>query len=193
MLGKDKVQKFSIDNGVLLGAIQLASPNFNQRSESANIELLVIHNISLPPNQFGGGFVEQFFLNKLDCSADPFFAEIGALQVSAHVFISRKGEVTQFVNFTQRAWHAGISSFNQRRNCNDFSIGIELEGTDDQAFEDIQYQVLAAISKVLQKTYQGISPETAVGHSEIAPGRKTDPGGCFDWPKYRVLWSGVDD
>ncbi|EPJ45662.1 MAG: protein AmpD [Osedax symbiont Rs1] len=186
-------QKFSIESGVLLGAIQLASPNFNHRPESASIELLVIHNISLPPKQFGGGFVEQFFLNKLDCSADPFFAEISALQVSAHVFISRKGEVTQFVNFTQRAWHAGISSFNQRQNCNDFSIGIELEGTDDQDFEDIQYQVLAAISKVLQQTYQGIGSETVVGHSEIAPGRKTDPGGCFDWPKYRALWCGVDD
>ncbi|MEH6445550.1 MAG: 1,6-anhydro-N-acetylmuramyl-L-alanine amidase AmpD [Oceanospirillaceae bacterium] len=183
------VQKFSILNGVLLGAIQTPSPNFNTREQSVILDLLVIHNISLPPARFGGGYIEQFFQNKLNIEQDPFFTEIANLKVSAHLLVNRAGEVTQFVNFNDRAWHAGVSSYQGRENCNDFSIGIELEGTDDMPFEDCQYQVLAKISALLEMNYPAINVASALGHSQIAPGRKTDPGKCFDWSHYQALWN----
>jgi AmpD protein len=181
--------KFSIEQGVLHGATQLTSTNFNARPSDCAIELLVVHNISLPPGQFGGGYVVDFFHNNLDRTKHPYFEKIADLQVSAHLFISRTGDTTQFVNFEQRAWHAGVSSFNGRKNCNDFSIGIELEGTDELAYERIQYQRLADISYLLQQAYPMISAATTLGHCDIAPVRKTDPGKVFDWVLYGKLWA----
>lgn len=162
------------------------SPNFNSRPEFDEISLLVIHNISLPPGQFGTGCVEDFFQNKLDCSKHPFFQEISELKVSSHLLIERSGVIIQFVSFLDRAWHAGVSSFQGRENCNDFSVGIELEGTDCDAYSADQYQALIDVTRALQKQYPQIDLERIVGHCDIAPGRKTDPGKAFDWPLYRA-------
>jgi len=178
-------QKFSIESGVVGGALQVPSPNFNGRPENESVSLLVLHNISLPPAQFGGGYVERFFQNQLPVDDHPYFEEIKALQVSAHLFIARDGAVTQFVNLNARAWHAGLSQFDGRDQCNDFSIGIELEGTDDQPFTDTQYAVLVDLTKAIQLAYPEINSDRIAGHSDIAPGRKTDPGPCFDWPRFR--------
>lgn len=174
-----------IVDGWLQGAIQRPSPNFNQRPEVAEIDTLVIHNISLPPKQFGGGYIEQFFQNCLDPQAHPYFVEIAGLEVSAHVLISREGGITQFVSFDQRAWHAGVSEYCGRSNCNDFSIGIELEGADDVPYSAAQYQSLSALTKALLQTYPRMSAERIVGHCDIAPERKTDPGEAFDWSLYK--------
>lgn len=168
----------------LEGARQLESPNCNERP-TEEISLLVIHNISLPPGQFATGCVEQFFCNQLDWNADPFFAEIKGLQVSAHLYIDRQGQVTQFVPFSKRAWHAGVSSFNGRSNCNDYSIGIELEGTDDHPYTEAQYRALSEVSHALMRAYPELASERVVGHRDIAPERKTDPGAAFDWQRYR--------
>jgi len=177
---------FAIDlDGWLRPARHCPSPNFNERPTGCAIELLVIHNISLPPGQFGGGHVVELFTNTLDCSAHPAFAELAGLQVSAHLLIERSGSVTQFVPFAARAWHAGISQFRGRDNCNDFSIGIELEGTDNTPYTDLQYEQLAQISALLQRAFPGIVPDHIVGHSDVAPGRKSDPGPAFDWNRYR--------
>lgn len=161
------------------------SPNFNSRPEPEDISLLVIHNISLPPGQFGGGYIQQFFQNVLPADKHPFFSTIADMQVSAHLLIERSGKVTQFVPLGKRAWHAGVSNFQGRDNCNDFSIGIELEGSDDQAFSNQQYTALTAITQIIQQLYPQISADRIVGHSDIAPGRKTDPGPHFDWQRYR--------
>ncbi|OMH38379.1 N-acetyl-anhydromuranmyl-L-alanine amidase [Motiliproteus sp. MSK22-1] len=171
----------------LLEAGFCESPNQNPRPERQVVDLLVIHNISLPPKVFGTPYVKQFFLNQLEVDADPYFSEIESLKVSAHLFIDRKGEVTQFVSFDCRAWHAGVSSFDGRENCNDFSIGIELEGSDDIPFTEEQYQVLVATCNALMDRYPGLVPERIVGHSEVAPGRKTDPGPAFDWEYFRRI------
>ncbi len=160
------------------------SPNFNERPRG-EISLLVIHNISLPPGQFATGQVQRFFQNQLDPAEHPFFETIKALRVSAHFLIERDGQVTQFVSCLDRAWHAGISSFEGRETCNDFSIGIELEGTDDQPFCDAQYQALIALTRELQTHYGDITLQRICGHSDVAPGRKTDPGPHFDWTRYR--------
>lgn len=149
--------------------------------------MLVIHNISLPPGQYGGGYVQSFFQNCLEASAHPYFAEIASLQVSAHLLIERDGIITQFVSLDERAWHAGASSFAGVPNCNDYAIGIELEGTDDEPYTDIQYQQLAKVTRQLLATYPKLTPERITGHAQIAPGRKTDPGPAFDWPRYRAL------
>ncbi|WP_438958677.1 1,6-anhydro-N-acetylmuramyl-L-alanine amidase AmpD [Porticoccus sp.] len=173
---------FSIDSqGWLTGARHVPSPNFNQRPASAALSLLVIHNISLPPGQFGGAHICDFFTNCLDADAHPYFREIADLRVSAHLLIQRDGGVVQFVSFHDRAWHAGQSCFDGAENCNDFSLGIELEGSDDQPYTDQQYHCLAALVRVLLAHYPGLSKQRIVGHSDIAPGRKTDPGPCFDW------------
>ncbi|USE83224.1 1,6-anhydro-N-acetylmuramyl-L-alanine amidase AmpD [Acinetobacter tibetensis] len=177
---------FQVVDGQLIGAKQIPSPNFNQRPAEAKIELVVIHNISLPPSQFGGGYIQQFFQNQLDSTQHPYFETIQDLKVSAHLLILRTGEVLQFVNFQQRAWHAGRSSYLGQQECNDYSIGIELEGSDDCAFETLQYQVLAQVVVSLQQAYPAIQQHVA-GHSDIAPGRKTDPGPYFDWVKFRSL------
>lgn len=177
---------FQVIDGQLIGARQVPSPNYNQRPEHAEIQLVVVHNISLPPSQFGGAYIEQFFQNRLDWSKHPYFQSIEGMQVSTHLLILRTGEVLQFVNFNDRAWHAGRSSYLAKKECNDYSIGIELEGSDDQPFEDVQYSLLAEVIATLQATYPKILQHLA-GHSDIAPGRKTDPGPYFDWPKTRAL------
>lgn len=151
------------------------------------IDMVVIHGISLPPGQFGGRAVQDFFCGHLDIGAHPSFQDIAHLRVSAHLFIKRSGEVIQFVPFTKRAWHAGESFFQGRSRCNDFSIGIELEGTDDIPYETCQYQQLGEILNTLMLTYTAITPDRIVGHIDIAPGRKTDPGAAFDWTHLKGL------
>ena len=175
------------DDGLLRGIRYIASPNCDARPVGSAIELLVIHNISLPPGEFGGPGIIDLFTSKLDRDAHSYYREIAGLKVSSHFLIRRDGEIIQFVACDQRAWHAGESSWRGRERCNDFSIGIELEGTDDVPFEDVQYERLAELTRALNANYQitGI-----VGHSDIAPGRKTDPGPCFDWVRYRSLIKG---
>lgn len=175
---------FNVVDHKLEGAKWCMSPNFNERP-SEIINMLVIHNISLPPNQFGGAYIEDFFCNKLDCTQHEYFNEIEGLQVSAHLLIKRSGEVIQFVPFDKRAWHAGVSEFKGESNCNDFSIGIELEGADHIEFESEQYNALHDVTKALRKAYPAIEIPRIVGHSDIAPGRKTDPGPKFDWNRYK--------
>ncbi|QJR82726.1 1,6-anhydro-N-acetylmuramyl-L-alanine amidase AmpD [Alteromonas pelagimontana] len=175
------------------GAICKTSPFYDERPADAIISLLVIHNMSLPPGQFGGPDIAALFTGTLDANKHPFFQQIAHLRVSAHCVIYRDGTVEQFVPFTQRAWHAGISSFQGRQRCNDFSIGIEMEGTDDMPFTDAQYQALATVSHEILSHFPLITIGRIVGHSDIAPGRKTDPGPFFDWPRYRqqlfpLLW-----
>ena len=156
----------------------IASPNFNPRPEGARIGLAVVHSISLPPGSYGGDEVEAFFCNRLDHAADPYFDALRELRVSAHFFIRRDGRVLQFVSCDQRAWHAGASSWNGREQCNDFSIGIELEGLEGEAFEPAQY---AALVRLLRSAARRYPIEAVVGHEHIAPGRKADPGPRFDW------------
>jgi len=165
----------------LRGARRAPSPNCDDRPQGVEIELLVIHGISLPPGEFGTPCIEQLFCNALDHNAHPCFAQLQGLQVSAHLLINRQGRVVQFVPFDKRAWHAGRSAFNGRENCNDFSIGIELEGTDDIAYQPAQYDTLVQVITVLQQAWPRLTPETIRGHCHIAPGRKTDPGAAFDW------------
>ena len=158
------------------------SPNNDSRPDNTAIDLIVVHSISLPPGEYGGNAIEQFFQNKLDTKAHPYFEEIQQMKVSSHVLIKRSGEVIQFVSFNERAWHAGQSNYQGRECCNDFSIGIEMEGTDSEAFEESQYLQLGKLIKALQFTYPAIA-DRITGHSDIAPGRKTDPGIGFDWDK----------
>ena len=177
---------FCVDqDGWLTPARHCLSPNHNARETDIDISLLVIHNISLPPGEFGTGCVEEFFCNRLDCSRHEFFEEIRDLKVSAHFLIERNGQVVQFVPTIARAWHAGVSSFEGREACNDFSIGIELEGTDDQPYTDQQYTALQAVTVALMQRHEQITPERIAGHSDIAPDRKTDPGPSFEWERYR--------
>lgn len=172
-----------IENGWLRGVRRGASPNCDERPIGTTIDLLVVHGISLPPGEFGGGWIDAFFSNCLDSSAHPYFQEIRSMQVSSHIVIYRSGEICQFVPFHMRAWHAGESCYEGRSRCNDFSIGIELEGCDDLPYEDKQYSVLAAVIKTLMTYYPAITPERITGHSDISPGRKTDPGEAFDWAR----------
>ena len=162
----------------------IASPNCDARPAGVVIDVLVVHCISLPPGEYGGSFVEQFVCNCLNPNDHAYFSTIGQLRVSAHFFIRRTGNVTQFVPTSLRAWHAGQSCFGGRGNVNDFSVGIELEGTDDTAFADVQYESLVQLSRVLMVAYPEILRSNLVAHSDIAPGRKTDPGVCFDWDRY---------
>jgi AmpD protein len=161
------------------------SPNCDARPEGSKINLVVIHNISLPPGEFAGDGIHQLFTNTLDPEAHPYYREICHLKVSAHVLIRRSGEMIQYVPFHMRAWHAGESCYEGQNVCNNFSIGIELEGTDDQAYEDIQYERLAAVCKSLIRTYPEITKERITGHQDIAPDRKTDPGSAFDWDRFK--------
>ena len=149
--------------------------------------MLVIHNISLPPRQFGGPYIEQFFCGQLDTSLHPYFSEIAALRVSAHCLIKRCGQIVQFVPFSKRAWHAGKSSFQGRAICNDYSIGIELEGCDDLAYTPEQYTSLVHLSLYLMQRFPAITLSRIVGHNDIAPGRKSDPGSAFNWQRYRQM------
>ena len=171
-------------NGYLHGARLCPSPNCDQRPPGSAIDLLVIHNISLPPNRFGGRWIDDFFCNRLDPQADPYFQDICGLRVSSHLLIRRDGELVQYVPCELRAWHAGESVFHGRRACNDFSIGIELEGTDDTPYSDAQYRRLGLVTREITQMYPAITPRRITGHSNIAPGRKTDPGPSFDWQRY---------
>jgi N-acetyl-anhydromuramoyl-L-alanine amidase len=164
------------------GVTRVPSPNFDVRADGMAVSLLVIHNISLPPGQFGGTAIEDLFCNRLDCDAHPYFDQLRTLRVSAHFLVRRDGEVMQFVSANDRAWHAGVSSFGGRERCNDFSIGIELEGTDFEAFDPRQYESLASLTHALRTRYP---LEDVAGHEHIAPGRKTDPGPFFDWGHFR--------
>jgi len=173
----------------LTGARRAPSPNQDARPPNVPVDLLVIHNISLPPGEFGGDWVEDLFLNRLDPEAHPYFAGIAGLRVSAHLLIRRDGTLVQFVPLARRAWHAGASCFAGREACNDFSIGIELEGSDETPFTDAQYARLAAVAREIARRYPAIDAERIVGHSDIAPGRKTDPGPHFDWQRFREAFA----
>ena len=174
-------------SGHLDNALFISSPNFDERPSGCHISLLVIHCISLPPDEFDGDGVIRLFTNQLDPAAHPYYSSIQSLKVSAHFFIRRDGMIIQFVSCNKRAWHAGESCWQGRTRCNDFSIGIELEGTDDSAFEDNQYQQLAKLVDALSSSYPNINKNRLTGHSDIAPGRKTDPGTGFNWDKLRKL------
>ncbi len=180
-------QASKIVDGWLVTARQCKSPNFDQRPEGSVIDLLVVHGISLPPGEYGGPWIDDLFMNRLDPSMHPYFEEIKGLEVSTHVLIRRDGERVQYVDFNARAWHAGKSCFDGRTRCNDYSIGIELEGTDEAPYETVQYECLAMLACGLMRQYPGITPNRIVGHSDIAPGRKTDPGPSFDWGYFRQL------
>ncbi len=176
--------KRDIDRHLFVNAQYIPSPNHSERPPHTDISLLVIHNISLPPGEFGTDCVARLFCNTLDCAAHPFFKDLIDLKVSSHLLIDRKGALVQFVPFDRKAWHTGQSVFEGRKNCNEFSIGIELEGTDDEPFTNAQYERLESVTLSLLETYPAITSQRIVGHSDIAPGRKTDPGPCFDWERY---------
>jgi AmpD protein len=176
-----------IENGIVRNARQIESPNQDARPPRTKIDLLIIHGISLPPGEFCGPYIEQLFSNRLDTAAHPHFAGLKSLRVSSHLLIRRDGELVQFVNLFGRAWHAGKSEFNGRPRCNDYSIGIELEGTDDTPYEKAQYDRLADVSRAIMRAFPAITLDRICGHSDIAPGRKTDPGPAFDWPRFRTL------
>ncbi len=173
-----------LESGWLSAAKKVPSAHFNERPDEVVPRLLVIHNISLPPGQFGGPWIDQLFTGTLSPQDHPYFQEIAHLKVAAHCLIRRDGEIVQYVAFDKRAWHAGQSSYQGEDNCNDFSIGIELEGTDTEPYTDEQYQSLCRVTETLMRCY-GIKAEDITGHSDIAPGRKTDPGESFDWARYR--------
>lgn len=162
------------------------SPNADERPAGCAVDLLVIHNISLPPGEFGGPYIGDLFQNRLDPGVHPYFRDIAGLRVSAHLLIRRDGAAQQFVALDRRAWHAGKSHYGGRDGCNDFSIGIELEGSDDTPFSEAQYARLADLTRAIQRLFPAIRGARIVGHSDIAPGRKTDPGPCFDWGRYRA-------
>ena len=176
-----------IKNHILNEVKYLESPNYNKRPDEKDISLIVIHSISLPPTIFGNTYVEDFFLNKLLYSHHEYFNSLRDLKVSSHLYIKRDGEVIQFVPFNNRAWHAGKSFYNGRENCNDFSIGIELEGCEDISFEDNQYTKLSEILCIIFKQYPSLSIEKTVAHSDISPERKLDPGPLFDWKRLKSM------
>ncbi len=167
-------------DGWLAGARRVDSPNCDERPAGAEASLLVVHSISLPPGRYGGDAIERLFTNRLDPGAHPYFREVASLKVSAHFLVRRGGELVQFVPIERRAWHAGASSWRSRSRCNDFSVGVELEGTEDEAFEDAQYETLRALVGELRAL---LPLREIASHSDVAPGRKTDPGARFDWPR----------
>jgi N-acetyl-anhydromuramoyl-L-alanine amidase len=176
--------------GLIEPARQVASPNRDERPPGMLPELIVVHGISLPPDEYGGPWIDRLFTNALPPDAPdvhPFFATVMNLQVSSHVLIRRNGELVQYVPFHLRAWHAGASSYRGRERCNDFSIGVELEGSDERAYEPAQYRALSTVVHALCRAYASLSPERVAGHDDIAPGRKTDPGPAFDWARLRAL------
>jgi AmpD protein len=179
----------SIDatTGLLIGARQVLSPHADERPPGEQPRLLVVHGISLPAGEFGGPWIDRLFCGNLPAAAHAEFTDIAGLRVSAHAVIRRVGEITQYVPFGVRAWHAGESSYQGRAACNDYSVGIELEGTDLDAYTDAQYDSLAQLIRALCAAYPTLSTERLVGHSDIAPGRKTDPGPAFDWPRLRAM------
>lgn len=180
-------------SGLIIQARQVASPNWDERPEGTDIDLIVIHGISLPPGEYGGPWIDALFTNTLDPDAHPYFAGIHQLRVSSHLLIRRNGELVQYVPFHLRAWHAGVSMFEGHERCNDFSIGIELEGSDEDPYESAQYARLAEVILALEQAYPSLSRQRLAGHSEIAPGRKTDPGPAFRWPHLLALLSSSTD
>jgi AmpD protein len=175
------------DGAWLVGARRVLSPNCDDRPTDREVSLIVVHGISLPPGEYGGPWIDQLFTNQLDVTVHPYFAELEGLQVSSHVLIRRDGELVQYVPFTRRAWHAGRSCYQGREACNDYAIGIELEGQDDTPYEQVQYQCLAALVAALRRRFPAIHADAIVGHCDIAPGRKTDPGPAFDWQRLKTL------
>jgi AmpD protein len=173
--------------GLTAGVRQVLSPHFDARPAGAVPELIVVHGISLPPGEFGGPWIDRLFAGGLPADAHPFFQSVASSRVSAHALIRRSGEIVQYVPFGERAWHAGQSQYRGRSVCNDFSVGIELEGTDDVPYTEPQYEQLAALVEALLATYRSLSVEHIVGHSDIAPGRKTDPGPAFEWKRWRGI------
>lgn len=172
----------------LRGVRRVCSPNCDERPTGCDIDLLVVHSISLPPGEFGGPHIDALFTNRLNSEVHSYFRSLQDLRVSAHVLIGRDGGLTQYVSFRQRAWHAGPSCFDGRTACNDFSIGIELEGTEELPYESVQYELLADLCRLLMTAWPAISRQRIVGHSAIAPERKTDPGPSFDWDRlFRLL------
>jgi len=180
-------KRLTITGGWLENARRVLSPNADERPCGEQVSLIVVHGISLPPGKYGGGWIDALFTNTLDEQVHPYFQSIGELRVSAHVMIDRSGAINQYVSFDRRAWHAGVSCFQERECCNDFSVGIELEGCDDELYEMAQYEALAAVVSALLALYPGISRQAIVGHCDIAPGRKSDPGVAFDWDKFNYL------
>lgn len=174
------------DDGWLRGVRRLRSPNHDQRPAGTAIDLIVVHGISLPPGEFGGRWIADLFMNRLDPRGHPYFATIAGLEVSAHLLVRRDGGVLQFVPFGARAWHAGASRFRGRERCNDFSIGIELEGADHVPYTQRQYARLATLARLIMRRYPAVTRGRIVGHSQVAPGRKTDPGPAFDWRGFRA-------
>jgi AmpD protein len=179
--------KLTADGAWLSGVRRVMSPNCDERPAGCAVSLIVVHGISLPPGEYGGCWIDDLFTNRLDPHMHPYFAEIADLRVSSHVLIRRDGEVVQYVPFTHRAWHAGQSCYQTRECCNDFAIGIELEGQDEEPYEAVQYRKLAALIRQLRGRFPQIREEAIVGHSDIAQGRKTDPGPAFDWDRLRGL------
>jgi len=184
MIGAVKIDPAT---GLLAGVRQVLSPHFDARPTGVLAELLVVHGISLPPAEFGGPWIDRLFTGTLPADAHPYFREIAAQRVSAHALIRRDGQLVQYVPFGERAWHAGPSAYRGRSACNDFSIGVELEGTDDTPYTDAQYVALAELTAALLAAYPSLSAQAIAGHSDIAPGRKTDPGPAFDWALLRRL------
>ncbi len=179
-----RITEMKLEQGWISSARKVPSPHFNARPDHEVPSLLVIHNISLPPGEFGGPWIDRLFTGSLPADAHPYFADIAQLRVAAHCLIRRDGELVQYVSLNERAWHAGVSVFSGRENCNDFSIGIELEGTDTLPYTDAQYAMLQQVTALLQQHYP-LSADRITGHSDIAPGRKTDPGPAFDWSRYK--------
>jgi len=175
------------DSGWIEGVRVVPSPNHDARPAGCGLDLIVVHGISLPPGEFGGGFIDRLFTNVLPAGEHPYFAEICDLRVSAHALVARNGALTQYVSFNERAWHAGDSSHCGRGCCNDYSVGIELEGTDDMPYEQAQYRRLSELVWALRASYASLRDADIVGHCDIAPGRKTDPGACFDWSELHRL------
>jgi AmpD protein len=175
------------ETGWLRRVRRVVSPNCDRRPAGIDLALIVVHGISLPPGRFGGSWIDRLFCNGLPTDADPYFSTLAGLKVSAHVLIARDGKLTQYVPFDLRAWHAGRSSHRGRAACNDFSVGIELEGTDDRRYTAKQYRALASLIAALRAAYPSLRSADVVGHSDVAPGRKTDPGPAFDWARLRRL------
>lgn len=181
--------RFVIDawSGLLQAARQVPSPNCDERPPGVEADLIVVHGISLPPGEYGGPWIDHLFGNTLPRDGHPYFEQVAGLRVSAHLLVRRSGEIVQYVPFGRRAWHAGVSSWQGRERCNDYSIGIEVEGDDVSPYASAQYAMLARVIALLCRTYPRLSPDRLVGHSDVAPGRKTDPGPSFDWPHLRTL------
>lgn len=175
------------EKGLLAGVRFVPSPNHDERPEGSATDLILVHGISLPPGEYGGPWIDRLFTNTLPSDAHPYFAQVADLKVSSHTLIRRDGELVQYVPFHRRAWHAGASSYRGRERCNDFSIGIELEGADERPYEPVQYRKLVELIVALCGAYPSLSVERIAGHSDVAPGRKTDPGPAFDWPRFRAM------